>query len=101
MARPKATLPPASAIRRLADDQGRLELRAAPNAAADAIVLPPPEGGGVLTVRTTVTPEDGKANVAILRLLAKALGCPVSSLELVRGASSRHKLVRIPLKSGI
>ena len=39
--------------------------------------------------------QDGKANDAVLRLLAKALDRPVSTLELVRGATGRNKLIRL------
>ena len=59
--------------------------------------FPPREDGApaVLNVRTTVTPEDGKANDAILALLAKALGRPRSALTLVRGATARDKVVLV------
>ena len=88
-------MPSAIEIRALADRQGRLALRATPNASADAILLPSHAGGLELLVRTTATAEGGKANEAILRLLADALGQPVSALELLRGGSGRTKLVRI------
>lgn len=86
-------MPPAAAILALADAEGRLEVRVSPGASADAITLPAP--GGVLAVRTTALPEDGEANDAVLRLLAKALDQPVSTLELVRGVTSRNKLIRL------
>ncbi len=93
MARPRPKLPPREAILALADDQGRLAVRAAPNASADAILLP--EDGKALRVRVTAAPEDGRANEAILALLAKALGQSRSSLELLRGATGRDKLIGI------
>ncbi|WP_166042497.1 DUF167 domain-containing protein [Sphingosinicella sp. YJ22] len=77
----------------MADEGGRLAVRAAPGASADAILLP--EAGGPLRVRVTAPPEDGRANEAILVLLARALGQPRSSLELLRGASARDKLIAI------
>lgn len=95
MARAPAQVPPAAAIVALADDQGRLPLRATPNARADAILLPGADGPQVLQVRVTATPEDGRANEAVLTLLAKALGRPRSALTLLRGATSRDKLVGI------
>lgn len=95
MARRQIPMPPAAAIRDLADGEGRLAVRATPNASADAILLPSDRGSSELLVRTTATPEGGKANDAILRLLAEALGQPVSMLELLRGGSGRSKLVRI------
>ena len=82
-------MPPAAAILALADADGRLQVRVTPSASA-AIALP---FGGALFVRTTAPPADGKANDAGLVLLAKALDRPVSTLELVRGAASRTKLI--------
>jgi uncharacterized protein len=95
MAPRKISMPSAEAIRALADSEGRLAIRATPNASADAILLPSGSGGSESQVRTTATPEDGKANEAILRLLADALGQPVSTLDVLRGGSARTKLVRI------
>ena len=77
----------------LTDADGRLEVRVSPGASADAIVLPPP--GAPLAVRTTALPENGEANEAALRLLAKALDRSASTLELVRGATGLNKLVRL------
>jgi hypothetical protein len=95
MARPKPSLPAASDILALADPHGRLDVRVSPGASADAVTLSSSGSGAALLVRTTAPPEDGKANEAVLRLLAKALRRPASALELVRGASSRNKLIRI------
>jgi uncharacterized protein (TIGR00251 family) len=93
MARPRIAMPARAAILALADADGRLEVRVSPGASADAITLP--ASGRSLAVRITAPPEDGKANDAVLRLLAKALDRPVSTLELVRGATSRNKLIRL------
>ncbi|MCV6823735.1 MULTISPECIES: DUF167 domain-containing protein [Halocynthiibacter] len=51
--------------------------------------------GETLRVYVTTVPENGKANAAVQKLLAKALGVPKSSLTLVRGATSRDKTFRI------
>ena len=88
-------MPSAIEIRALADREGRLALRATPNASADAILLPSQAGSLELLVRTTATAEGGKANEAILRLLAHALGQPVSSIQIVRGETARTQVVRI------
>ena len=53
------------------------------------------DGRNWLKVRVTVAPEDGKANRAVLKLLAKAWKIPASSLEIVSGETSRHKLIKI------
>lgn len=49
----------------------------------------------VLRLRVTAPPEDGKANAAVVRLLAQTLGVSRSQLEVVRGHSSRNKVIRI------
>ncbi|MFM2301310.1 MAG: hypothetical protein RLZZ84_1046 [Pseudomonadota bacterium] len=91
MARPKADFPPAAAIRALADGEGRLALRVTPGARTEGIEL----GDGKVLVKVRVKPEDGKANDAVLGLLAQALGIAVSRLKVLRGATGRDKLVRI------
>ncbi len=48
-----------------------------------------------LRVKTTAAPADGKANKAITTLLAKEFGVPGSRVELLRGHTSRDKLMRI------
>jgi hypothetical protein len=43
----------------------------------------------------TAAPEGGKANDAVLRLLAECLDLPGKSLTLVSGPSSRDKIVEL------
>jgi len=52
-------------------------------------------GEGVLRIYVTVVPEDGKANKAVIKLLANALGVAKSRLVLARGASGRDKVFRL------
>jgi uncharacterized protein (TIGR00251 family) len=49
----------------------------------------------VLRVRVTAAPQDGSANTAVVKLLAKQLGLPRSSIVLIRGAKSRDKVIEI------
>ena len=91
MARPKADLPPAADIRALADDAGRLALRVTPGARSECMVM----GTGRLNLKIRAKPQDGAANEAVLALLAKALGTAPSRLSLLRGATSRDKLVQL------
>jgi len=51
--------------------------------------------GDALKVRLAAPPVDGKANVELLRFLADAFGVPLRSVGLVRGETSRQKVVRI------
>ena len=91
MAKPKADLPAAEAIRALIDAEGRLPLRVTPGARSQSLEIA--EGRLLAKVRTK--PEDGKATAAALELIAEALGVAPSRVALLRGATSREKLVRI------
>ncbi|HEU0022694.1 MAG TPA: DUF167 domain-containing protein [Dehalococcoidia bacterium] len=51
--------------------------------------------GDTLRVRVTAPPEDGKANQAVIALLADGLDVARSSLQILRGHSSRDKLVAV------
>lgn len=76
---------------------GELTVRVTPNAGDNSISMPKDDDAAcVLSVRVTATPENGKANAAVLKLLAKALGLPKTSLVIVRGSNSRTKTVAIP-----
>lgn len=81
-------------------DGVRLHLKATPKASSDrlgAVVEEPGPSGPVrrLKVQVTAPPADGAANAAILKLLAKALSAPKTSLTLISGAASRHKVVHV------
>ena len=92
MLRAKVELPDSGAIRALGDDQGRLALRVTPGARSEALEI----RGGVLVAKVRAKPQDGKANEAVLELLARALGVATSRLRLLRGAIGRDKLVQLP-----
>jgi hypothetical protein len=49
------------------------------------------DGRTVLKVRVRAAPEDGAANEAVRRVLARALGIPASSVRLQAGATARVK----------
>ena len=54
-----------------------------------------PVHDGRLKVAVTSPPVDGEANAAVIELLAKSLGVGKGAVEVVAGASSRRKTVRI------
>lgn len=54
------------------------------------------QGDGSLLVHLRARPVEGAANTALLALLAKHWGVPKSHLEIVRGTTSRQKVVRRP-----
>jgi uncharacterized protein len=53
------------------------------------------ERDGAVLVRVTAPPVEGKANDAVRRLLAKRLGIAPRRVSVVRGASSRDKVVEV------
>lgn len=51
---------------------------------------------GRVLVKVRAKPEEGKATAAVIDLLGQALAVPISQIVLLRGATSREKLFRIP-----
>ncbi len=70
-----------------------LSVRVTPRASRD--VVEGVDEAGELRVRVTAAPADGAANKAVVRLVAKAAGVPRSTVEIVAGATSRHKRLRL------
>lgn len=69
-----------------------LRVHLQPKASREGIVG---EVGGILRLRVTAPPVDGRANDACLRLLAKALDLPVSRLRITAGQHARQKTIQI------
>ena len=53
------------------------------------------DGAKLLKARVSAVPEDGKANMALIRLLAKTFGVANSAVRIAGGAQSRIKIVEI------
>src|SRR5687767_13926342 len=70
----------------------RVRLRVSPGASRAAVVGRHCEGW---KLRVAAAPERGKANEAVLALLAETLAVPRSSVTLVSGGSSRDKIVEL------
>ncbi|HUG12267.1 MAG TPA: DUF167 domain-containing protein [Opitutaceae bacterium] len=70
----------------------KISVKVTPNARADEI-----RGftGDVLVVRIKAQPVDGKANDALVRVVAEALGLPRAAVSLDHGATARKKLLAI------
>ena len=75
----------------------RLAVRLTPNGGRDAIdgIDPGAHGEAYLKVRVSAAPEKGKANKALIVLVAKSLGIAKSTVSLVSGDSARKKILRI------
>lgn len=72
----------------------RVRLRVKPGARKNAVLG---VHGGALKVGVTAAPEKGKANRAVLGVLAEALDLAPSALEILSGHASQDKSVRAPL----
>ena len=92
----KSLFPPRDQLLALVKNS-ELTVKVTPNAGENSISLPPENGSdGLSLVRVTATPENGKANAAVIKLLSKALGLPKTSLAIIRGGTSRTKVIAIP-----
>ena len=74
-----------------------LPVRLTPNAAKDAVEgwRTSDDGSRHLAVRVRAVPEKGKANKALIALLARHMRLPKRDVDVIRGATSRLKTVRI------
>ena len=70
----------------------RLRLRVSPGADRAAVVG---RYGDAWKVRVAAPPEGGRANDAVVRLLAETLSVPRDAVKLVSGQSARNKIVEL------
>ena len=66
-------------------------VRVTPHAKRNKVI----ENGDVLRVYTTVAPENGRANDAVIKLLSEYLGIPKSKIKILRGLTGRDKIVTV------
>ena len=74
-----------------------LYVRLTPKGGRDALdgVEKLSDGKAVVKARVSAVPEDGKANIALIKLIAEIFACPVSTIAIVSGATARIKTLRI------
>lgn len=77
---------------RVQPDGVLLSVKLQPRASANEIAGPM---GDELRIKVTAPPVDSAANEALVRFLAQKLDCGRGCVELVRGQTSRHKLVKL------
>ena len=70
----------------------RLQVRVRPRAHANRIEV---SHLGEVRVYVTEAPEGGKANRAVVAVVAAALGVPKSGVAVIRGRTSRDKLLKV------
>ena len=80
-----------SCVRRVGDELA-LSVRVQPRAGSNEVL---DVRNGRLLVRTTAAPADGKANKAVIRLVASFLDIAPSRIRLVKGQTQRNKVLRI------
>ena len=93
MARPPAQLPDAEALRGRLDAQGRLAVKVTPGAREESVTLT----DGAVLVKVRAPADKGAANEAVIAVVARALGLAPSRVSLLRGATSRAKMLVVEL----
>lgn len=75
----------------------RVRVRLQPAGRADQVagVIEGPDGQAALKVSVTKPPEDGKANAALIKLLAKEWKLAKTTLEVIQGQTSRNKVLSL------
>ena len=69
-----------------------INIRVYPKSRRDSVELSP---SGDLRVRVIAPPDKGKANDAVVKIIAARLGVPKSTVRVVRGLSSRSKVIEV------
>jgi uncharacterized protein len=69
-----------------------LSVKLQPRASANEIGEPL---GNELRIKVTAPPVEAAANEALLKLLAQQLHCPRNRVDIVRGHTSRHKVIKL------
>ena len=77
------------------DSAVRLSLKVTPKASRNQVqgLAPEADGSTVLKLQVTAPPENGKANAAVIKLLAKEWGFAKSAIELISGETDRRKVI--------
>lgn len=75
----------------------RVAVKLTPKASRDRVegLQPEADGSVALKVSVTAVPEDGKANAALVKLLAKEWRVPKSAIAILHGATDRRKTLLI------
>ena len=74
-------------------NSGKLSIKVVPNAPKNEFTGRTADGGW--RIRIKAPPAEGAANRELVRFLARTFGVPQSRVTILRGASSRNKLVKI------
>lgn len=73
-----------------------LNLKISPNASKNEIIK---TDDGLLKIKITAQPVDGKANKALIEFLSKSLKVPKTSIEILKGHTGKEKTLLIHSKN--
>ncbi|MGH6931355.1 MAG: DUF167 domain-containing protein [Dongiaceae bacterium] len=78
-------------------DGVRVRLRVQPRARTNRVhgLGADADGGAAVKLTVTAAPEDGKANAAVIELLAREWGLAKSAMKIVLGAADRRKVIQV------
>ena len=79
-------------ITSMSGNEAKISLLVHPNAARSEVI---DFTGGVLEVRIAAPPVKGKANKELIAFLSRTLGVGKSTLTIVKGHTSRRKIIAI------
>ena len=71
----------------------KINLRVIPRARQNKIDV---DEKGIYRVHITAAPVDGAANAAVIKMMAEYFDIPKSQIKIVRGETSRDKIIEIP-----
>jgi uncharacterized protein (TIGR00251 family) len=75
-----------------------IDVRVQPKSSQNAVVG---IHGEALKIKLNAPPVEGKANKALIQLMAKLLGCPKSAVEIVSGQAGRSKRLLVRLDRNV
>lgn len=86
-----------------AADGVRVRVRVAPKASRTAVagLAQMPDGKYAIKVSVTEAPEGGRANAAVVKLLAKEWGVPRSAFTVTSGETNRNKVLHVTGSTGL
>ena len=91
MARPAPALPDRQALLARLDAQGRLAVKVTPGAREESVTIT----DAAVLVKVRAPADKGAANAAVLAVVARALGLAPTRVRLLRGATSREKVLGV------
>lgn len=91
MARPAPALPDRQALLARLDGQGRLAVKVTPGAREESVTIT----DAAVLVKVRAPADKGAANAAVLAMVARALGLAPTRVRLLRGATSREKVLGV------